>query len=114
MRNHIADAEATFMVINITPDFCRVDGEVIPFDIVQLLPPEKVSYSPNVRARGEKVLMVDSIIAGVKGNAGEGVESGVSLDAGHTLLIEGDDNVFANGSKVSRHGDRCLMNVKVG
>jgi uncharacterized Zn-binding protein involved in type VI secretion len=54
------------------------------------------------------------MIEGVVGNAGEGESSGVSQDRGHTLMLEGDPRFVANGSPVCRHGDRCLMNVKVG
>lgn len=114
MNNHIADAEAAFLVINITPDFCRVNGEVVPFDLVQRLPPEKKNYSPNVFARDAKVLMKGSLIAGVRGNAGEGVISTVSQGDGHTEITHGERRVLVNDRAVCRHGDRCLMNVKVG
>ncbi len=75
---HIADAEPTFKVLNIDPDMCFVNGAVVPFEIYRELPPELSDYSPNVNARGCKVLHVDSIVQGVIGNAGSGVISGVS------------------------------------
>jgi len=114
MAEHIADAEDTFRVINITPDFCRVDGKVIPYDIEQVLTPEKARYSPDVLARGKRVLKKLSIISGVQGNAGEGIASGVSQRDGHTLMLEGDPRFLVNGDPTCRHGDACLMNVKVG
>src|SRR5262249_28731285 len=109
---HIADAEGAFMVVNITPDFCRVNGAVVPFDIYKQLPPEKRDYAKKVKARGEKVLHLDSIIQGVIGNAGQGVKSGVSQGAGDTIIIEGAQTVHVEGQLCARHLDLCLMNVK--
>ncbi|MEZ4296730.1 MAG: PAAR-like domain-containing protein [Polyangiaceae bacterium] len=114
MPKHIADGEAEFVVVNVTPDFCRVDGEVVPFDISQVLESEKSDYSPDFFARGSRVLKEGSIISGVEGNAGEGVASGVSQGEGHTVMIEGTDHFFVNGRRVCRHEDLCAMNVKVG
>ena len=93
-EKHIADAEAKFMVVNVTPDFCIVGDQVIPFDIVSILPPEKAAYADSVFARGEKVLMIDSIVKGVAGNAGSGVRSGVSLGAGNVQVVSGAQTVF--------------------
>jgi hypothetical protein len=111
MGRHIADAEATFMVVNITPDFCIVNGVVVPFDIYKQLPPEKANYSSSVHARGEKVLHVDSVVKGVIGNAGSGVSSGVSQGSGNTLAVEGAKSVRVQGKLCTRHRDLCLMNV---
>jgi len=110
IENHIADAEARFMVVNIAPDFCIVGNQVVPFDIVSLLPPEKAAYAETVFARSEKVLMVDSIVKGVSGNAGSGVRSGVSLGAGNVKIISGSQTVFVESRAVARHGDLCEMN----
>jgi hypothetical protein len=109
---HIADAEAAWMVCNITPDFCRVNGAVVPFDIYKPLPPEKRNYAKTVRARGEKVLHLDSIIQGVIGNMGKGVKSSVSQGGGDTIIIEGSQTVRVEGQLCARHKDLCLMNVK--
>jgi hypothetical protein len=114
MLKHIADAESDFVVTNINPDFCRVDGDVVPFDIKQVLSSEKCDYSPNFFARGKKVLKEGSVIKGVQGNAGEGVLSGVSQGKGDTLMIEGTDHFLVNGKRAVRHGHRALMNVKTG
>jgi hypothetical protein len=109
---HIADAEAAFKVINISPDFCRVGGKVVPFDIYRALPPEKTNYAKKTNARGEKVLHVASIIQGVIGNAGSGVCSGVSQGGGDTIVVDGSKKVFVEGERVGRHRDLCQMNVK--
>jgi hypothetical protein len=111
---HIADAEADFKAVNITPDFCKVGGQVVPFEIYQNLPPERTNYAKTVRARKEKVLHVDSIVAGVIGNAGSGISSGVSQGGGDVVMIEGAKSVRVEGQLTSRHRDLCLMNVKSG
>ena len=109
---HIADAEAQFMVVNVTPDFCKVNGVVVPFDIFQILPPERSNYARKVNARGEKVLHVASIVKGVIGNAGQGVSSGVSQGGGDSVVIEGAPKVRVEGQLTARHRDLCQMNVK--
>jgi hypothetical protein len=107
---HIADAESGFLIVNVTPDFCRVGKDIIPFDISQTLPSEKLDYARAVRARGKKVLTVDSVIRAVKGNAGKGVKSGVSLGAGDSKIIQGSSTVFVEGRHTARHDDEVLMN----
>jgi len=106
---HIGDAEAEFRVINITPDFCDVDGDVVPYEIYQELSSEK-DYAKSVLARGERVLKRWSSIRGVIGNAGSGVLSTVSQGGGDTMMIEGAGKVFVEGEPVCRHLDLCLMN----
>ena len=107
----IADAEtAPFVIVNITPDFCTVDGEVVPFDIVQYLSSELVAYAETVFARGKKTLTMGSVVRSVKGNAGEGVVSGTSLAAGHSIVIEGDPTVRIEGKPAARDGHRVRMN----
>lgn len=107
---HIADAEGDFTISNVTPDFCKVGKDVIPFDINRTLKPEKASYAQSVFARGEKTLTIQSIIAGVDGNAGKGVKSGVSLGDGNSQVQEGSGSVFIEGKKTARHGDEVQMN----
>ena len=109
-EKHIADAEGCFGCNNVTPDFCKVGKDVIPFDINQTLTPEKASYAKSVFARGEQTLTIQSIIAGVDGNAGKGVKSGVSLGGGDSQVQEGSGSVFIEGKKTARHGDEVLMN----
>ena len=112
MPKHIADAESTFVVVNVTPDFCKVNGKCVPFDISQILASEEGAYSPNFFARGNKVLKEGSVIRGVVGNAGKGVVSGVSQGGGDTVILKGTDHFLVNGRRVVRDGDPCLMNVK--
>jgi hypothetical protein len=109
-ERHIADAETRFMVVNVTPDFCVVGDRVVPFDIVSILPPEKAAYAQTVFARGEKVLMIESVVRGVAGNAGSGVRSGVSLGSGNVKVVSGSRTVFVESRAVARHGDLCEMN----
>jgi hypothetical protein len=110
-EKHIADAESMFRVVNIAPDMCIVNGKVVPFEIYKQLPPEKSNYARKVRARGEKVLHVDSIVKGVIGNAGSGVSSGVSQGGGDTKILEGSPTVRVEGKLCTRHKDLCDMNV---
>jgi hypothetical protein len=114
MLKHIADAETEFVVINVNPDFCDVDGEVIPFDIYQVMSSERAEYAPDFFSRGGKVLLEGTIIRGVVGNAGEGVLSGVSQGKGDCIPIEGTDHLLSHGRRVCRHHHRCLMNVDSG
>jgi type VI secretion system secreted protein VgrG len=109
-EKHVADAESQFIVSNCTPDFCRVGKEVIPFDIAQVLTPEKAAYATTVFARGQPVLMIDSIIRAVTGNAGKGVKSGVSLANGDSRITQGSSTVFTEGRCTARHLDEVLMN----
>ena len=113
MKSHIADAEsAPFVVVNIAPDFCEIDGTIIPFDIVQFLSEEHSSYSSIVHARNRKTLKLGSVLRGVVGDAGEGVISGTSQGTGHVLVVEGELNVKIEGIPAARHGHLCLMNGK--
>lgn len=84
--------------------------DIIPFDISQVLTPEKAAYAQTVFARGQQVLMIDSIIKGVNGNAGKGVCSGVSLAKGDTLVTQGASTVHTEGRLTARHLDEVLMN----
>lgn len=108
---HIADAEGAFKVINISPDFCIVNGAVVPFEIYQQLPPERSNYAKTVNARGVEVLHLDSVVRGVIGNAGSGVASGVSQGGGHSIVVEGAKSVHVEGQRCARHRDLCSMNV---
>jgi hypothetical protein len=110
---HVADAEVGFRVLNVTPDFCEVDGQVVPFEIYRELPPERVNYAKAVRARGVPVLTIVSVVSGVIGNMGKGVFSTVSQKDGHTMLLQGVESVRAEGNPVCRDQHLCLLNGKV-
>lgn len=109
---HLADAETEFFVLNSNPDFCEVDGAVIPFDLYRNLKPERSAYSQNVFSRGAKVLKVSSIVQGVEGNQGAGVFSGVAEEAGDVEMVEGSDLLFVNSKGAVHHGHAVLMNSK--
>jgi Domain of unknown function (DUF4150) len=107
---HVADAEAQFRVINVTPDFCIVGTAVVAFDPIQILQPEKLDYAKTVFSRSEKVLIKGSVVKGVLGNAGKGIASGVSLANGHVKVLEGSATVFIEDKAAARHDDLCEMN----
>lgn len=110
---HIADAEKTFYVKAVTPDFCKVGGKVVPFMPMRELKYQKDDFAKSVFARGEPVLMIKSIISGVKANAGRGVISGVAKKEGHVKVQQGSSTVFVEGRAVARHEDICEMNGQV-
>jgi hypothetical protein len=109
-RPHIVDKESDFVVVGINPDFCEVDGKIVPFDICRSAVHEQAGYAKAVRARGAKVVRVKAILDGVEGNAGKGIVSGVSLDDGCCEVIRGCTTVRAEGEPVARHDDLCWMN----
>jgi hypothetical protein len=110
---HVADAEDEFYVLAISPDFCKVGNQVVPCFPMRKLPTEEADYATSVFARSEKILMVDTIVDGVKGNAGEGIKSGVSLANGHVKMLQGDATVLVEGRKAARHDDLCWINGQV-
>jgi hypothetical protein len=95
--------------INTKKDYCKVGKDIIPFDIVCDLS-KATSYSKNVTANGKAVLSVDHVIPGMVGNAGSGIESGVSGLAGTVVLTNGSPTVTTNDKSTVRHGDDCKMN----
>jgi hypothetical protein len=109
-ESHIANAEAKFRVLSVTPDFCKVGKSIVAFDCMQLLAPEKIGYAKSVTAREQKILLKGSVINGVKGNAGSGVQSGVSGANGHVKVLAGSGTVFIEGREAARDGDLCAMN----
>ena len=110
---HVANREVQWVPLNVCPDFCCVDGEVLPFDIARTLNQDKAFYATTVFARGEPVLMMGSVIQGVVGNAGRGVLSQVSRGSGQVWLREGSPSVYAEKRSLSRHLDECLMNCEM-
>ena len=108
---HIADAEAEFLVVSIAPDFCQVGDSVVPFDIYQVLAPEKANYAHSVVSRGQATLKLGSVVKGVIGDAGAGVISGASLGGGDVVTLEGASTVLVEGKPVCRHLDLVGMNA---
>lgn len=111
-NKHIANREAEWVALNICPDYCKVGKKVIPFDISRSAKHELMNYARTVYARGEPVVLVDSVFNGVEGDKGKGVDSRVSLDSGHVWVKEGSPTVFAEKRPVTRHLDLCWMNCK--
>ena len=111
---HIADAEEAFFVISVTPDMCQVGKYVVAFEPMQTLMPEEGSYSSTVFSRDEKILLVDCVIDGVKGNAGKGLKSGVAVKSGHVKVMEGSQTVIIEDRLTARDGDEVDMNVAIG
>jgi hypothetical protein len=110
---HIADAEDAFFVLAVTPDICKVGKAIVAFKPFQILSPEKSAFSTTVYARNEKVLLLDSFIKGVKGNAGKGIKSGVSLKSGNVEITQGSQTVIIEDRLTSRHDDQVQLNVRV-
>lgn len=108
---HIADAEDGFFVLAVTPDMCRVGKQIFAFKPMQILSPEEASYSTKVFARDEKVLLLKSVIDGVKGNAGKGITSGVAVKSGHVEIKQGSSTVIIEDRMTARHGDEVEINV---
>ncbi len=108
---HIADAADEFFVLAVTPDMCRVGKEIVAFKPMQTLSPEEGRYSQRTYSRDQKILLVQSIIKGVTGNAGSGLKSGVSAGSGNVEVTEGCSNVEIEGRRVARDGDEVDMNV---
>lgn len=113
-ERHIADGETSFVILNVTPDFCQVGNCIVAFDISQTLKPEEADYAKSAFAHSAPVLLIGSIIDQVKGNAGSGVGSGVALGGGNSRIIEGSDTVYIESRRVARHNDLVEMNGKVG
>jgi hypothetical protein len=110
---HIADAEAGYFTLAVTPDICRVGKDIIAFKSMQILSSEDSAYSQTVFARDEKVLLLKSVLSGVKGNAGKGLMSGVAVKCGHVEIKEGSNTVIIEDRLVARDGDEVDMNVAV-
>lgn len=108
-EREIAHKVETAWAINTKKDFCKVGNTIIPFDIICDLS-KAISYSPNVTANSSNTLTVTHKIQGVVGNAGQGLESGVSQLAGEVILTNGSPTVLINGKSSVRDGDACLMN----
>jgi len=110
-RNHRMFQQLSELAI-VTPDFCKVHGKVVPFDIYQELSREKGAYADTVHACGNKVLKVGSVVRGVVGDMGKGVISTTSKGGGDVLMVEGSATIHVEGTQVCRDGDACRMNGK--
>ncbi len=111
---HIADAEDEFFVLSVTPDMCRVNKSIVAFEPMQKLSSEKGDYSSTVFSRDEKVLLIKSVVRGMKGNAGKGLVSGVAVKNGNSIIKEGSDTVIIEDRLTARDGHEVDMNVSGG
>lgn len=105
----IANRASNPVAVNVNPDMCVVNGAVVACEIVRDLS-HAVEFSPNVNARGVPVITLASVIQGVEGNKGNGVSSGVALDAGYIRFTSGAFSVKTNKYQTVRHLSRCQMN----
>ncbi len=110
-EKHIAHRSRYFFAVSITPDFCKVGDKVVPFDIAQTLDQEYRSYTQQVFSESIPILLVDSIVRGVQGNAGQGIHSGVSLATGQSRILTGDEGVIIEDKCVAREGNLVDMNM---
>ncbi len=108
---HIADAEDEFFVISVTPDMCKVGKKIVAFEPMQNLSFQEGGYSTKTFSRDEKILLIDSVIDGVKGNAGKGLKSKVAVKDGHVKVLEGSQTVIIEDRLTARDGDEVDMNV---
>ncbi len=107
---HIADAESDFYIIAVGPDVCRVGKKIVAYEPSQKLNQEKSAYAKTVFARDEKVLMVDSIVKGLIGNAGKGIYSGVAAKKGHSKILPNKRTVWVEDKQAAADGDEVMLN----
>lgn len=105
---HIAHAEG-WQAVCTAPDYCKVGKDVVAFNSFATLG-QKQTASSNVKARGTAVYRKGDVIKNVQADAGEHIVSGTSLGRGHVKILDGHENVKANGIPVARHDSRCLIN----
>ncbi|WIX32092.1 DNA/RNA non-specific endonuclease [Salinicola sp. JS01] len=106
---HVGNADAQWMAVTSTPDFCRVGDAIVGFDSSATLD-TPVRRSPDVIAAGYPLYRQGDLFRGIQGDAGQHVVSGTSLDSGHVLITGGQTNVKINGLPVARHDSPCLIN----
>ncbi len=112
-----ARKDSTFYAVTTSPDVCLTPmgpGMVpIPYMLYADLKPSS-KCTPSVRFNKKLTYVFDhSLAPDVKGDeagTGGGVKSGVNK--GKVWACEASTNVYAEGRRIVRHGDRCWMNVK--
>lgn len=112
-EKHIANAEASWSAVCVTPDLCKVGKKVIPFDSFRDLSHDMVA-SPDVNARGTPVYRISDWVEGTDSNAGKGIVSGTSGAPGHVQMLSDGTTVRANGLVCARHETVVLMNYGAG
>lgn len=103
----IAHATPELLAINTAPDNCIVGNQIIPFDITCMLS-TAINPSCNVNALSTPVVLLNTQLATVAGDAGSGVKSGTSC--GKVEILDASSTVYANGQQVPFHDSLCTMN----
>jgi|GEM_PF-799528 len=103
----IAHATPELLAINTAPDNCIVGTQVIPFDITCMLS-TAINPSGNVNALSTPVILLNTQLATVAGDAGAGVKSGTCC--GKVEILDASTTVYANGQQVPFHDSLCTMN----
>lgn len=112
-EKHIANAEASWRAVCVTPDLCKVGKKVIPFDSFRDLSHDMVA-SPDVNARGTPVYRISDWVEGTDSNAGKGIVSGTSGAPGHVQMLNDGTTVRVNGLVCARDETVVLMNYGAG
>lgn len=112
-EKHIANAEASWSAVCVTPDLCKVGKKIIPFDSFRDLSHDRVA-SPDVNARGTPVYRISDWVEGTDSNAGKGIVSGTSGAPGHVQMLSDGTTVRVNGLVCARHETVVLMNYGAG
>jgi Domain of unknown function (DUF4150) len=108
-REGLRDTDAA-LIVSLTPDVCKSPTVPIPYPIVDFCGHDE-NYTQSVRFTSQKAMALRSNTTHVHGDepgVGKGVKSGTVGARCHP--IEHADQVFAEGSPVIRHLDRCHMN----
>ncbi len=111
----VARKNSSFIAVSKVPDVCKTPcGPYmvpIPYPVMADLG-KSVDVSPNVRANGNPLFLLDDSevpnVTGDEAGTGGGVKSGTNRGA--MRAIESSDSVRANGKYSVRHGDECEMN----
>jgi Domain of unknown function (DUF4150)/Novel toxin 15 len=108
-REGLRDTDAA-LIVSLAPDVCKSPSVPIPYPIVDFCGHDE-NYTKSVRFTSQKAMVLRSNTTHVHGDepgVGKGVKSGTVGARCHP--IEHADQVFAEGSPVIRHLDRCHMN----
>lgn len=112
-----ARKQETFYAVTTSPDVCLTPcGPAmvpIPYMLYASFQPSQKT-TPSVRFNKKPVYVFDHSLApnvtGDEPGTGGGVKSGVNV--GKVWACEASKNVYSEGRRIVRHGDRCWMNVK--
>jgi hypothetical protein len=108
-REGLRDTDAA-LIVSLAPDVCKSPSVPIPYPIVDFCGHDE-NYTKSVRFTAQNAMVLRSNTTHVHGDepgVGKGVKSGTVGARCHP--IEHADQVFAEGSPVIRHLDRCHMN----